>query len=93
MVEILAIRKTKTAKERTWNPKHKNNQRKRRPYPVVVFLSEEELENLQSKWKNHGFENRADYIRFVLMQGVVTNDTIMFHVDAGILKERDNKNG
>jgi hypothetical protein len=79
---------TKKSNSRNWNPKHKSNKRKKRPFPVVVFLSAEELDLLQEKWSQHGFATRADYIRFMLLHGVIDEDTVHFHVDASIAQEK-----
>jgi len=84
----MAERLTKESKDRTWNPKHANNKRKKRPYPIMVFVSAKELDMIQDKWKIHGFATRSDYIRFMLINGVIDKESVQFHVDASIADEK-----
>jgi hypothetical protein len=73
---------TKKASERSVMPINYKNKRTYRPYPVQAFMSGDELNVLEAKWKKFGFANRSDYIRFVLVHGVIDEVTVKFHIDA-----------
>ena len=79
---------TKTSKQRrkclpSYNSKSgRKNRCKQRPYKVQAFMSGEEIDILEAKWKKFGFANRSDYIRFVLVHGVIDEVNVQFHVNA-----------